>query len=683
MDTLVKWQDGSENIVARKELRVIGGGRIAEGRRVMMWWGPDARWWKGTAIKILTGKATTSFSSSESDDDIPLILLKENINQSINADDISLIDDVTDTSMLAEAVDVLNSSLLDKIEAQDNPEQVLTGALTKDEQLKLTQAIVNPTSESGTSSEQESEQDFLDPDYELSSDSAPEPENFVVEGETRQPLREMQVQGTGSTNKKKHASEVKKARLNGESFVSPNSGRHVDARNMLKPRCTSRLCGSRGFACELISDERRVEINKAYYSLGHLKDQRHWISRHVNSKEIRMKLESGRKSKKNDYYLPFDDNNDRVRVCRITFLNTVNVAERQVRTVLSKTDSNGVMEPERRGGRPAKSKDLDMQKQNLVITHINRFPKMESHYCRSNTNFQYLSSELGASKMYEMYSKEHPSIPVSFRYYWACLQKLKLKFSSPKKDLCGICEGYRQGTDQDKDNLLSEYENHIKEKTTVRVIKDQLKKEDNNRRLVASFDLQQVIYLPRSNRCEIFYKRRLSCYNFSVCDIKSMDANCYVWNETIAGRGSNEISSFLAAYLNSADKMGYEKASLFCDGCGGQNKNSIVGGMLLNLMQSTKCLQEVTIHYFETNHRQSEGDAVHSVIERAMRKVNEIFIPTELSLLIKMASSKPYTVIDASSKDIFDYKKYSQDIGMLRPRISLEGNAICWPNFTD
>ncbi|KAK6170377.1 hypothetical protein SNE40_018786 [Patella caerulea] len=147
MDILVKWQDGSENIVARKEFRVIGGGRIAEGRRVMMWWGPDARWWKGTAIKILTGKATTSFSSSESDDDIPLILLKENINQSINADDISLIDDVTDTSMLAEAVDVLNSSLLDKIEAQYNPEQVLTVALTKDEQLKLTQAIVNQTSE--------------------------------------------------------------------------------------------------------------------------------------------------------------------------------------------------------------------------------------------------------------------------------------------------------------------------------------------------------------------------------------------------------------------------------------------------------------------------------------------------------------------------------------------------------
>lgn len=35
----------------------------------------------------------------------------------------------------------------------------------------------------------------------------------------------------------------------------------------------------------------------------------------------------------------------------------------------------------------------------------------------------------------------------------------------------------------------------------------------------ATFDLQQVIFLPKKNRSEVFYKRRLSCYNLTVYDL--------------------------------------------------------------------------------------------------------------------------------------------------------------------
>ena len=327
-------------------------------------------------------------------------------------------------------------------------------------------------------------------------------------------------------------------------------------------------------------------------------------------------------------------------------------------------------------------KERDERVRRLVKAHIDRFPRTESHYCRADTRLEYLSSELTLSKMHKMYTDEHAADDnVAFSFYYRVFRSLNLKFTRPKKDLCGICEGYRQGTDVEKVTQRQEYERHIQEKLSVREIKKGFKDENNEKRLVASFDLQQVIFLPRSNRCEIFYKRRLSCYNFSVYDVKSKDAHCFLWNETVAGRGANEIASHLATYLVEADEHGFEVASLFCDGCAGQNKNSVMCAMMMNVLKTTRHLNEVTIFYFETNHGQSEGDSVHSVVERAMTRAGEMFVPSQLSTLVSLACSRRYRVVDVCSEDILDYKVLAQSMGILRVRVSEEGTSVKWPGI--
>ena len=67
------------------------------------------------------------------------------------------------------------------------------------------------------------------------------------------------------------------------------------------------------------------------------------------------------------------------------------------------------------------------------------------------------------------------------------------------------------------------------------------------------FDLQQVIYLPKSEHGEIFYKRRLFCYNFTVFELATKTVTCYVHHEVQARRGSNEISSNLFNHLKKFD----------------------------------------------------------------------------------------------------------------------------------
>ena len=101
----------------------------------------------------------------------------------------------------------------------------------------------------------------------------------------------------------------------------------------------------------------------------------------------------------------------------------------------------------------------------------------------------------------------------------------------------------------------------------------------------------------------------------------------------------------------------------------------------MNVLKTTKNLQEVTIFYFETNNGQSERDSVPSVIERAMTRAGDMFIPTQLSTLVRLACARTYHVIDICTEDIVDFMMVSQSMGILRVRMSEEGTSVKWPDF--
>ena len=80
------------------------------------------------------------------------------------------------------------------------------------------------------------------------------------------------------------------------------------------------------------------------------------------------------------------------------------------------------------------------------------------------------------------------------------------------------------------------------------------------------------MYLPRSNRGEIFYRRRLACYNLTIYDLQTKDGICYFSNETITKRGSNEIASYLLDFLREVDGKGVEEVDFFSDGVPGRTE---------------------------------------------------------------------------------------------------------------
>jgi hypothetical protein len=91
-----------------------------------------------------------------------------------------------------------------------------------------------------------------------------------------------------------------------------------------------------------------------------------------------------------------------------------------------------------------KTKDADLEG---VREHINAFPVIESHYCRSTTKRKYLEQGLSVNMMYRLYGErchEKGIGPVSlFVYRNVFNTEFNLGFYIPGNDQCDTCTIYK------------------------------------------------------------------------------------------------------------------------------------------------------------------------------------------------------------------------------------------------
>ena len=126
-----------------------------------------------------------------------------------------------------------------------------------------------------------------------------------------------------------------------------------------------------------------------------------------------------------------------------------------------------------------------------------------------------------------------------------------------------------------------------------------------------------------------------------------------------------------------------EEVVLFSDGCVGQNKNTFIPTMFKVFLQNSVSVQRVTLYYFVTSHGQSEGDSMHSTIQRSVNKLEECFLPSELETAIRLARQKngPYDVRMVQQRDIKDWKDVSTKVfgaGVYRVKETDCGEAVKW-----
>lgn len=463
----------------------------------------------------------------------------------------------------------------------------------------------------------------------------------------------------------------------------------------LKDRCDSGVCKKYGKECFKINNEQRKKIFELFYNIGDLYSQREFLARHLEVRDIKRTTTKNVKSRRQHtilYKLTLDDK--KILVCKKLFLNTLGITEKICRTVLSKVHNGGVLERDKRGGRQRseiiKQKELDMN--DIIHQHISRFPKVESHYCRSKTSKMYLHPDLSLSKMYAMYVEElqdnkRTDLVASFSLYRKIFKSKNLSFFRPKKDQCSLCVSYHNAADEKtKNDLKNRYSAHIAEKEAARELKSQCKKKaiEDDMTLCGVFDLQQVIYLPISKESAIFYKSRLSNFNFTFYDLATRECFCFIWNEAISKRGSSEIATCIFRVIEDYHKKSIKNITLFSDGCLGQNKNSIIPAMLMYCLNKFLSLETISIRYFETSHGQNEGDAAHSAIATAISTAGNIYVPSQLHPIVALARRKqPYKVIPLKYNDFLDFKSFSKEIRILSIKESENGKKFKWPDIKE
>lgn len=324
-------------------------------------------------------------------------------------------------------------------------------------------------------------------------------------------------------------------RCHGRGYVKFNSYNLV-APKTLGMRCLG-TCKQMGRECESFSDAHRKRIFDAFYDLSSLQLQREFICRPVEVKQKSRKTagDQSRRTLTYEYYLTIR-RFERKKVCKNFFLSTLAITERMMRGSIKKVTDEGTVEVKKRGGRVLSLKERDAKIRRLVNSHIDRFPRMESHFCRANTDREYLSSDLSLTRIHKMFCDDEDAnegVSVSRTHYLKLFRERNLSFHHPKKDQCSLCNTYRTGDQASKERLYEKYISHIREKQKVREIKKRCKEEATKSSVVASlvFDLEQVFSFPMSQESLVFYKRRLSAFNFTIYDLASKDCDCFYWTK--------------------------------------------------------------------------------------------------------------------------------------------------------
>lgn len=518
----------------------------------------------------------------------------------------------------------------------------------------------------------------IDPDFNPSSSSSeqedPEPETLDI-NQHRENVRKRV-----SKPLLWHKNQAKKKRNTGLEYISVSSTKKkIPARKMGSP------CNSCKLKCDTkFSDSERAIIFSDYWALGDLQRQRDYILQNmemVNPKYnyIRVGDDGTLQNRRaNNHAFYFMKERIKIRVCKVFFKNTLGINDRPIRTVISKlqkSTSGTVLEGEKRGKHGNSARRLDESMKIEARNHIMSIPRVESHYCRQNTQREFIYSGKTLADLHRDYVDEMTQKNLSFVNYLMYSTIFKTEFNIsffvPKKDQCEDCTIFQNSNEIEKQQLQSSYENHLLEKDLSRM---EMEKDKKTAKFVhvAVYDLQAALPCPQGNASGFYYVSKLSVYNFTVYDLKKDAVKCYVWHEAEGNRGVNEIASCVYNYLlnlkEESDELGQKLDIIFySDNCCGQQKNYFMQNMYNFAIQTMDHLNSITHKYLIKGHTQNKGDVAHSMIEKKIklkRKNEPIYLPETYFSIIRniKLQNKHFQVHEMSYTDFMDIKSLNHCI---------------------
>lgn len=247
-----------------------------------------------------------------------------------------------------------------------------------------------------------------------------------------------------------------------------------------------------------------------YWGLGDIERQRQYLVCNVKSSPKGTHQVSGPSRRSNSMTYTFPNGDDNAVVCQKFFLDTLGVSEKTVRTALDKVSPEGLLMSENRGVHTNRGNRMDDEK-DRIKRYIESFPKTESHYCRKETQRQYLGSDLNLEKLYylykEMREKESGTAAPITTYKNIFYLNYNSGFHHRSKDKCDQCSVFYKGDTNEQQDKKADYERHRALVDNSRRYKEETRTHPEIGGIV--FDLQEILNTPKTNEAIVYYKRRL------------------------------------------------------------------------------------------------------------------------------------------------------------------------------
>ncbi|XP_050301580.1 uncharacterized protein LOC126739803 [Anthonomus grandis grandis] len=317
-----------------------------------------------------------------------------------------------------------------------------------------------------------------------------------------------------------------------------------------------------------------------------------------------------------------------------------------------------------------------------VVTHINLLKSRPSHYSTKKTSKKYLPEELNVKKMYGLY-KEQNNPPVSHEFYRKIFNtRFNLSFGYPRSDTCSECDQFLANIKVLEIKLKTENGNEEEKKRTEaeiqklgvlnRVHKAKAEKCYEKKRVSRQYastkddteaiamDFQKNLSLPNVTTNDVYYKRQLTFISFNIHELACNNAIFYIYNETIGGKGANEVVSMLNDYIFTKLKPSVLHLNIFCDSCAGQNKNFTVFRYLHYVVHVAKRLSSVTVIFPVRGHSYLQCNRDMSFVNQKIRAE----LPRDWVTELKTCRQKPtrFVVHDVDQTMLRKWSGYLDEI---------------------
>lgn len=402
---------------------------------------------------------------------------------------------------------------------------------------------------------------------------------------------------------------------------------------------------NKSYKCRKLRMRDIKEFHQNFYSTREKNVQDAFIIKHVKVKSAKrprnIKRPTSTKKVSTNFYIRVSSTDAFcLRVCQQTFIEVLQISRKRVQSLARKFLTTGTMPIDRRGG--ARPKPIYERRKAAIKAFIEKLKCCESHYSRGKSiHRRYLPGNLSINKLYRMYNNEQTDESLkSKKTFWQQIftTQYNIGFGTPTTDACSNCielkaKIKKEINPPDKNKLMAELTFHkMRYKAFFRKLQE--KREDL---LTLSFDCQKNMVLPKVQDQTAYYSRQVYMYNFTIVKGSSKDCltpenvYCYYWMEHEHRKGANEIASAVFHLLSLLDLSSYSKIRLCADGCGGQNRNSIMIGMLsyFLIQVAPRNIEQIEVIFPITGHSFLPADRVFASIEKKLRKLPVIIEPTE------------------------------------------------------